>query len=250
MAKVLLFLAGLFAAAALLWMAFLPAVAEHELSSVTGFNVRLEILAVNPFTGAVKVRGLSVRNPPTYPYPDFVDLRSLDADVAVYSSLFSGQVLVDSLDVDLAKLEIVRQKSGRLNTVELLGGTPPPGGTAAPSRPVKYLVRKLHLKVGRLVVEDVSGANPYEKSYDLNIDQTFTNISDPKQLLVPQLVRSLYSFGLRRDTAQLLPGDFGQALAGAIGGAAQMGETLKDSAQKSGQYLKGLFDKLEQKAKP
>ena len=88
------------------------------------------------------------------------------------------------------------------------------------------------------------------KTYNLNIDHTFSNMTDPKQLLVPEVVRSLYSFGLRRDTEQLLPGDFGRALADAVGAAAHVGAKLKDATQKTGEYFKGLLDKLEQSAKP
>jgi hypothetical protein len=48
----------------------------------------------------------------------------------------------------------------------------------------------------------------------------------------------------------MLPGDFGKALAGAVGGATTVGMKLKDATVDAGSYLKGVLDKLEQKAKP
>lgn len=74
-------------------------------------------------------------------------------------------------------------------------------------------------------------------------------MTDTRQLLVPGVVRTLQSFGLHHDVARLLPGDFGAALAAAVGGVAQVGEGVKDTVKKAGQDLKGLFEKLEQSPK-
>ena len=127
------------------------------------------------------------------------------------------------------------------------GSGPAPAGTG---KTFQYLVKALHVRLDRLVIADYSGSRPEVKTYDLAIDHRFTNVSDPRQLLVPEVVRSLYSFGLRRDTEQLLPGGFGRALADAVGAAAHVGTKLKDATQKTGEYFKGLLDKLEQSAKP
>ena len=99
------------------------------------------------------------------------------------------------------------------------------------------------LSFDRLVVVDFSGSKKDEKVYTLHIDETFINVTDTRQLLVPKVLQNLQSFGLHHDIAQLLPGDFGKALAGAVGG-------LKDTATKTGGYLKGFLDKLEQKPNP
>jgi hypothetical protein len=104
-------------------------------------------------------------------------------------------------------------------------------------------VKKLRIRLSELDIEDYSGANSYKKVYKLNIDQSYTDVSSTGQLLVPQVVKTLYSFGLRRDIAQLLPGEFGHALAAAVGGATAVGSDLK------GVFRKAL-DKLEQRAKP
>jgi hypothetical protein len=237
-------------------MAFLPAVVEHELRSVTGFDVRVAILAANPFTGRVVARGLVARNPPEYPTPDFVDLRELRAEASIFSWVFTGRIVFDEIYVDAAKLELVRQHNGRSNAGDLVaafarGREEAPGAAAAaPDKPTQYLIRKLRIRLDQLVIADYSGAKPDETTYKLNIDHTYSDVSKARQLLVPEVVRSLDSFGLHHDAAKLLPGDFGRALADALGGAAQVGGKLKDAGEKTGEYLKGLLDKLEQSAKP
>lgn len=255
LAKAGLCLCGLFALASLAWMAFLPALVERELSSVTGFDFKVQVLAANPFTGRVVVRGLAARNPPEYPAPDFVQLRELEADVDIYSCLVSERIVINDLYVYAPKIEVVRRADGTSNVGEFAaafsGGASAAGVPAAAARrPTQFVIRKLRIRVEQLVVADYSGGKHDEKTYSLNIDHSYSNVSDPRQLLVPDVVRSLYTFGLRQDTAKLLPGDFGQALSDAVGGVVQVGSKLKAAEKKTGEYLKGLFDKLEQSAKP
>jgi hypothetical protein len=244
--------AGLIALVALSWMIFLPRIVQRELRVVTGFDFRVAVLTANPFTGRVTVRGLSARNPPEFPRPDFVELRELHADVNVFS-WFSDRVVVDELDVDTAKIVIIRQHDGTSNAGKFMAAfSRPPGeaGSAPQHSPRVYFVKRLHIRLEELVVADYTGSKTDEKVYKLNIDQSYTDVSDPRQLLVPQVVKTLYSFGLHHDVAQLLPGEFGQALAVAVGGAAHVGTALKGVVQKTGDSLKGAIDKLDHSSKP
>ncbi len=255
--KACLFAGGVFALVALAWMAFLPAVVEHELRSVTGFDFRVAVLSANPFTGRVVVRGLAAINPPAYPTPDFVQLRELRADVEVFSWIYSGRIVVDDLDLEILKIALVKLHDGTTNAGAFMAaftrrGPAPPvaaAGPPAPSKRTRYLVKKLHLRIDQLVVADYSGAKLDEKTYSLNIDQTYIDVTGPRQLLVPGFVTSLHAFGLRHDVARLLPGDFGSALAAAAGTAADLGAGVKAAGKKTGEYLKGLLDKLEQSPK-
>jgi hypothetical protein len=255
-AKACLILGGLFALAALAWMVFLPSVVERELRSATGFDVRVAILAANPFTGRVVARGLLAHKPPEYPVPDFVDLRELRVEASIFSWVFTDRIVFDEIYADAAKLELVRQHNGRSNAGDFIAAfsrsrdNGPGAAAALPSKPTQYLIRRLRIRLDQLVIADYSGAKPDETTYKLNIDHTFSNVSKARQLLVPEVVRSLDSFGLHHDAAKLLPGDFGLALADALGGAARVGGKLRDAGQKTGEYLKGLLDKLEQSAKP
>lgn len=252
-AKACFFLAGVFALLALAWMALLPWLLEYELRAATGFDFHVAVLSANPFTGRVVVRGLTASNPPGYPAPDFVQLRELRAEVRVFSWVFSDRIIIDTLDLDVGKIELVRRSDGTTNAGEFMaafaGHGSGPAGAATHSKPLKYVVRSLRLRVDQLVVADFSGSAPDENTYRLNIDQTYSNVADPRDLLVPGVVRSLRDFGLRQDFGRLLPGDFGSALTAAIGGAAHIGTKVEDAGKKAKEYMKGLLDKLEQSPK-
>jgi hypothetical protein len=255
-AKALILLGGIVALCALAWMAFLPMVAEHELRDITHFDVRMEVVAVNPFTGNVVVRGFIAKNPAEYPEPDFFDIRSIKADVSVFSLLFSDHIVVDELDVDIAKVELIRLHDGRTNEGQFVasfnrgGAASAAGATSAPRKAHSYLIKKLHVRFDELVVSDNSGSKADKSTYDLHISQDFVNISGPGQLLVPSVVRDLHSFGLHHDVSGLLPGEFGDALAVAVGSAATVTGKIQAAAKGTGEYLKDQLDKLEQKAKP
>jgi hypothetical protein len=117
-------------------------------------------------------------------------------------------------------------------------------------KPFHYLVKHLHVQLERFVLADYTGSKPAVRSYQLNFDQSFTNITDPRQLFVPQVARTIYSFGLYHDVEQLLPGDLGKVLADAVSGLSAVGAKAKDTVKKGGDFLKGLFDKLDHSSNP
>lgn len=147
-AKFCIFFGGIFALAALVWMVFLPAVVGRELSSITGFDIRVAVLTADPFTGRVLVRGLAANNPQGFPMPDFVQLRELRSRVEVFPSIFSDRIVVDDLDIDVGKIVLMRRKDGKTNAGEFMaafarrgsgpsqaGGLPrPPSPSATSSR--------------------------------------------------------------------------------------------------------------------
>lgn len=250
LARVGLGLGALALLMSLAWIFFLPAIVRRELRGATGFDYRVSVLKVNPFTGSVVVRGLSAMNPAGFPSPEFVELRELHAEVNVFSWMFSEHVVIDELDVDTERIEIIRQHDGTTNAGDFYTAVSRGGAAAPAGRHRDYLVRRLRVRLGELCIDDFSGSKEDKKVYTLNIDQSYTDVRDPKQLLVPEVVKALHSFGLHHDIARLLPGEFGQALALAVGGVAQVGTGLKDAIQKTGETLKGALDKLDQSKKP
>jgi hypothetical protein len=235
------------------WMVFLPHLAERELRALTGFDITVKVVSANPFTGRLVVRGLTAKNPPGYPEPDFLKLESLDATFDMFSVASGSQLIVDDLDMNIAKLEIIRLHDGRTNYAECMARFAPAKGAAdAVPKPARrtYLIRKLRIRLGELVLQDYTGFNAEKKTYPLNIDHTYANVTDSRQLLVPDVVKTLYNFGLHHDMARLLPGEFGEALATAVDGFSQVGSKVKDVGHKAGDFFKGVVDKLEQSPKP
>jgi hypothetical protein len=248
-AIVCLVIGVLFALASLAWMVWLPGIVERDLRAATGFDVRVAVLKADPFTGHILVMGFTAKNPPAYPTPDFVELRTVRANVSLYSWFFSDQFVINELDIDTKEIALVRQHNGKSNAGDFMAAFS--GGPAAPAgRHRTYLVKKLHIRLEELYIADYTGLATDKKTYNVNIDHSYTNVTNLRQLLVPDVVNTLYSFGFHHDFAKLLPGDFGQALADTVGGVAHLGGMIKNTVEKTGSTLKGAIDKLAPTQKP
>jgi hypothetical protein len=247
-------LGGILALVALAWMAFLPAAVEHELRTVTGFDVHVSSLSANPFTGRVVARGFTASNPATYPKPDFIEVRRMRAEMNLFSLAFSERIRINDLDLDVDRIELIRRHDGRSNAGDFMAAFIKPSEPSSQPTPLgkrtHYFVKTLHLRLDRLVVADYTGSKSYEKSYDLRIDQTYTDVIDSRQLLTPDVVKRIHSFGLHHEVSELLPGDFGRALADAVGGMAQVEAKVQETVIKTGDAVKGALDKLDQSPKP
>jgi len=271
--KLAVLLAALLAAGALAWMLFLPLVVMREIRDRTGFDVSVASLSANAFTGRLIVRGLVLRNPRTFPSPDFVELREFDAEADVWT-LFADRLVIDALTVDLRRIVLVRRADGRTNADlfqrgllgESLSAPPKPApvkpaavstvavpiGPTPPAPPQRrWLVRRLKLRFDELVLADHTGAAPSVTSHRLGLDRSFTNVTDPAQLLAPDVLKRFAGADLGPGLAAFVPGRFGHELGDQLRDAAKTAaDQLKDAARQTGIIFKGFIDKLEDSRKP
>ena len=250
--KLLVVLAVMFAAVALAWMLFLPAVLTTQLRARTGFDATVESLAVNPFTGRVELRGLVLTNPPTFPVHDFLQLREFHAEARVLS-LLSDRPVFDSMLLDVASVTLVKRDDGSTNAgafqhhLTLPADDQPRPPSSQPPR--RFLIHRLVVRVDRLVITDHSGKLPVSREYHLGLNQTYTDVTDVRQLLAPAALQSLAPVGVVLNG--LVPGDLGHAINDAVKDATKSGAgLLKAVGRKAGEKVKGYFDALEESRKP
>jgi hypothetical protein len=259
--RLLVLLAALGSLAALAWMLLLPVWITHEIHARTGFDARVASLACNPFTGRLTIRGLVLANPAQFPLGDFVQLRELRA-VGDLRSLLSGPVTLDELVLDVRRLVLVRRADGRSNAglfaqnLGLMAAQPsgpiPPAIPAAPPAPArKFLLRHFTLRFDQLTLADYTGPSPDVHDYRLMLDQQYENVTDSKQLLVPDVLRRVAAGNLGPGLGRLVPGELGRALGDAARQAAVSGEALlKDAGGQATDLLRGLRERLEESRKP
>jgi hypothetical protein len=249
--KLLILLAVAFAAAALAWMFFLPLVLTTQLRQRTGFDASVRSLAVNPFTGTVEVRGLVLANPPTFPVRDFVEVREFYADADMFS-LLSERPVISTVMLDVATVTLVKRENGQTNadvfqhnlTLAADGEPRPP-----PSHPLRFLVRRLTVRIDRLVIADHSTKMPTTREYRIGLNQNYTDVTELRQLFAPAALLSLAPVGAALHG--LVPGDLGRALNESVLGTSKLGAGwLKEMGRKAGQKAKEYFDALEESKKP
>ncbi len=256
--KLLVALAVLFAAVALAWMLFLPRLLTSQLRTRTGFDVKVQSLAVNPFAGKVAVRGLLISNPPTFPVHDFIEVREFSANFEMFS-LFSERLVFTSLVVDVPTVTLVMRDGGESNATAFQHNLNPveqgPPRPAAPDRPPapprKFLIRQLTLRAGRLVIIEHADRKPVSHEFHLGLDQSYKDVTNVRQLLSPAALQSLAPVGAALSGLGVIPGELGAAIADSVKGASKSGAGfLKNFGRQAGEKVKGYFDALEESRKP
>lgn len=249
--KFLVLLAALFAVGALAWMTLLPYVVTSQLRRLTGFDVAIETLMVNPFTGTIRARGLVVNNPPTFPRPEFLQVREFEAEADLVS-LFTRRPVVDQLKLDIGLLALVKRANGRTN-LEVFRGyldAPPSPDRPMPAKPERstgraFTIRRLSVRFDRLVLADYSGAKPVVNDYPVKLDRTFTNVTDSRQLLLPDSLAQLFALG--GAVGSLLPEDIGKVLDNALHSGRDL---LQGVRRPDTEAFHGFSDALEESKKP
>jgi uncharacterized protein involved in outer membrane biogenesis len=227
---------------------FLKPFVTKQIKSRTGFDVKIQKLSVNSFAGTAKIDGLLITNPASeFKTPGFVDLTALHVDVSL-RTLFSGdQLIVNLARLHLPSVTLVRRASGPSNAemfAQRLSGEsapaqqpqPAPKPDDKPSKPFKFLIKKLDIDLGKIVVvnEPASG-DPTRREININLKEVYADISDPKQLVTqsPALASSLLGMGIQ--ITDLIPGKYGD----------NVNKVLTDGA-KILENPKRLLDKLKQ----
>lgn len=251
MAKLFVFLVVVFATLALAWMLFLPVVLTNQLRARTGFEAQIRSLAVNPFTGTVELRGLVLTNPPTFPVHDFLEVRRLSANAELFS-LFSDRPIFESLELDVAKVTLVKRDALQTNAAAFqhnLEGPADPAAAAAKPKVKGFLIRRLTVRIDEVVIADHSARTPAVQDFKLGFEHSYSDVTGVKQLLSPSTLQSLLPVGAALNG--LLPGALGDAVADVMKEAAKSGAgLLKEAGAKASERIKGYFDALEESKKP
>ena len=239
---------------AVVWIFFLNPIVTSQIKSRTGFDVKIQKIYVNPFTATAEIDGLLLTNPAgEFKTPGFVDLTALHADVSLRSLLFGDQIVVNSARLDLPSVTLVRRDSGASNAelfAQRLAGestaqqpqpAPKPDGT--PSKPFKFLIKRLDINLGKVVVasEPANGA-PTSRDYVINYKHSYENITDPKQFMTVDLAKSL--LGVGSQLTDLIPGKLGENVNSVLKGGIN---ALDNPAGAAGSAVQGLLNKIAPK---
>ena len=224
-------LAVLFAVLALAWMILLPRVVTGLVRDRTGFDLTLGSLYLNPFDGALRVRGLMVANPPDFPRRAFLDIPELEVE-ARPTSLFGSPWRIDAAAVHVAEVALVRDSRGRLNDHLFARGFPELT-TASSHGP---LIKRLDLRVDRVVMVGDERGQPKVRNYDIHFHRVFSDVTDLHAVAAAVIVTvgrdSPESGGIASETGSLLH---------------KAGAHLESAGRKTGDTVKGLIESLEKK---
>jgi hypothetical protein len=262
--KVLVFLMVLAATFALAWVLLLPSMVTGVIQKRTGFHASVDSLYANPFTASVNIHQLEIDNPDTFPQPDFVVVNQFRTAVDP-NSIFSDRVVVKDAVFDVALIAVVKNAAGQTNVQVFQTGVlgakhekpeekPAPGQKPeekpAPEEkkaPKHFLIQHLVVKLDKIVLADYSGATPQVREIPVNINRTFTDVTDLKQISGP-LLADLSVTGIGKLASNVLGLLIPTPILESLGVAAKgTGGILQQTGKTTTNFIKGLFDSLEEK---
>lgn len=162
---------------------------KYGVSKATGFSLEIGEANVGLLDSQLSVNNLKLTNPPDFPDKMFVDLPEFHLSYEL-RSFFSGVPHVKELNINLKEVVIVKNSEGETNVQRLRGVQPSDSGQSlsvtdtTPEKPgsdkgsTKFQLDVAHVHIGTVVMKDYSKSKPTERSMKLDVDVTYTNITD------------------------------------------------------------------------
>ncbi len=190
-----------------------------QIKSATGLEVELESIKVGLLTANVDVTGLKIHNPSGFPEKIMLNIPKIYINYDLFG-FFSRKVHLKKLLIEIKDVNIAKSADKKLNVYSLavLGGRSlqaspvqaiinnfvslekkeeKPKGERPRAQKPQITIDDLQLKIGRVAYKDYaeeSGA--MDIALNLNIDETFKNVTDPNTVASTLMFKLLGNVGM------------------------------------------------------
>lgn len=225
---------------------------EKGVEMVTGLKISIKSFNVGIFKSAVRIKGLKVYNPKTFKDRTMVDMPEIYVNYDLPAVLF-GKIHLRALRLHLKEFVVVKNEKGELNLNSLKvvksekSAASPSGGAKKNGLP-PIQIDDMHLKIEKALYKNYSaGASPSVKEFNVNIDDHYTNVTNPYAIVSLIVVKSLANTSIA-GAANFDIGPLTDSVQGTLSTAntavAKTAETIKqtqEALKKTSETLGGLF---------
>ena len=220
------------------------------IKAAAGLEVSTRSVHIGILRSVAGIEGLKISNPSGFSDAFLADIPEIYVDYDL-PSLFKKKVHLKELRINIQELLVSQGKDRKFNVSRLTLLMPKPSGAEPPQINIDELV----LKVGKVVYKDYAQEpGPKILEYNLNIDERFSNVTDPSKLAGQVIVKILarvnitdfLNVNLKPVKEQFSQGlQQGQALVSeATGTAKQSVGELQGTTKETIDAAKGNFKKL------
>jgi len=255
--------------------ALIMGAAKQVVRGMTGLKLHMDGFRVGIITQVVDIKGLRLSNPANFKEPVMANIPEIYMSLDIWA-LLKNQAHIKEMRLDLKEFVVEKNERGELNLNSLnvvksdASARPSPAAqkSAAPAKKegkeIAFKIDKLKLKIGKVIYKDYSSGTLQTREFNINIDETYSDIEDPMVLasliitkaLMNTTIASLSSFDLT-SIRGALPADLSGQMAavqktvdraskaltqalGASSGTASTQEAVKKSAEAIKNVLGGL----------
>lgn len=194
MKKVINFLIIVVAIIALLLVAknlIAKAAVEGGVKAVTGLPLKMDKLDISLTKSYIAIEKLDLQNPKGFPERTMLNMPEIYIDYHL-GDIIGGNIHLEEVRIDMAEFVVVKNTDGTLNldTLKALQGDKKEGAPKEEKPKEKgeapqIQLDVLKLKLGQVVYKDYSkgGNEPAVKTFKMDIQEEYTNITDPNNLV-------------------------------------------------------------------
>ncbi|MBI4845110.1 MAG: hypothetical protein HY810_01315 [Candidatus Omnitrophica bacterium] len=161
---------------------------------VTGLDMKIDKINVGVMNSLLNIEGLKLFNPEGFEDKLMVDLPEIFVDYDLEAFFKEKAVHLQEVRLNLNEFTVIKNKEGVLNLDSLkpvqsakkeqeepnLAEEEPKQKQDMP----KIKIDKLKLKIGKVITKDYSAkGEPVINEFNINIDETFENITDPNEIV-------------------------------------------------------------------
>ncbi|MGB2601529.1 MAG: hypothetical protein WBD00_04940 [Candidatus Omnitrophota bacterium] len=166
---------------------------ERGVQGVTGLKLSIGSFKMGILKTLIDIENLRLYNPKGFKDKIMLDMPKIYVDYDL-PSFFRGKVHLKEVNVELKEFIVEKNKKGELNLDSLKMAQDDGKQKAAPqkSEDIKLQIDKLRLKVGKVMYKDYSQVGePKIQEFDVNIDETYENITDLESVISLIMVKAL-----------------------------------------------------------
>ncbi|MFC1590557.1 hypothetical protein ACFL42_03605 [Candidatus Omnitrophota bacterium] len=177
---------------------------EKGVQVVTGLKLRIQGFKVGIINTLVGIKGLQLFNPAGFKDRVMLDMPEIYVDYDLPAAL-KGKVHLSEMRINMKELVVVKNEKGELNldSLRVVQAEKKGAGQKMKGAPMGAIpeiqIDKLSLKIGKAIYKDYSkGGKPSVQEFDVNLDETYTNITNPYKLFSLILVKTLMNTTIAR----------------------------------------------------
>lgn len=174
---------------------------ETGVKTVTGLPLKMQGIDLNFAGQFVEIDQLHLYNPAGFPSEPMVRIPEIYVSYDL-AALLKGKVHLPELRFTLEEFDVVRNEKGELNLDKLKAiaaqkpqqpGQKEPSEPQKPAKAAEIQIDRFTLKVGQVQFKDFSQGTPSVKKFEINLDETFTDITNPNALVALIVSKALMS---------------------------------------------------------
>lgn len=206
---------------------------EKGAEIVTGLKLNIGGLNVGILKPIVHIRNIKLMNPANFPDRMMMDMPEIYVNYDL-PAIIGGKIHLPEVRLALKEFVVVKNANGELNLDALRTVQAQKEGKApsqkAPGKAPDIKIDVLKLSIGKVIYKDYSkGPTPVVKEFNINLNESYTNVDDPYKLASLIVVKALMNTsiaGLANFDLRGLQGTVGPTLAT----AKKMALSLMDTA--------------------